>query len=412
MHDQNASAGMPSGQREPTRREFLGTAAATAVTLAMAAPPLAGGAETDRKLRLGLIGCGGRGAWIGELFRRHGGYQIVGAADYFKDRVDAFGQTFGVPPERRFTGLSGYLRLLECDLDAVAIITPPCFHPEQAAAAVERGRHVYLAKPVAVDVPGCQRIAASAKAATASKLVFLVDFQTRAQPFYQEAVKRVHEGAIGGIAFGEARYHAEALGIQAPPGTAEARLRNWAFDIALSGDIITEQNIHAIDVMNWVLGVPPVQAAGSGGRKVRTNVGDCWDHFALVFQYPDNVGVIFSSKQYRDGGRDVGIAVDIFGAKGRLQTVYGGRVMIAGENSYAGGPTSNIYEEGAVNNIAEFHRCIGQGLVDNPTVAPSVQSNLITIMGRTAAYENRVVTWAETLRSTAMLDPRLDGLKG
>jgi myo-inositol 2-dehydrogenase / D-chiro-inositol 1-dehydrogenase len=239
-----------------------------------------------------------------------------------------------------------------------------------------------------------------------------VDFQTRAQPFYREAVQRVHAGAIGAFTFGEARYHAEALGMQAQPGTPEARLRNWVFDIALSGDIITEQNIHAIDVMNWVLQVPPLYAVGSGGRKVRTEVGDCWDHFALLFQYPDGVGVIFSSKQYRDGGRDVGIAVDVFGSKGRLQTAYGGRVMIAGEDSYAGGATGNIYEEGAVNNIAEFHRCIAQGVVENPTVAPSVQSNLITIMGRTAAYEKRLVPWEETVRSAAALDPRLDGLKG
>jgi len=412
MNDTDTPRCASTSGREPSRREFLGTAAATAATLALAVPSASWGAEPDRKVRLGLIGCGGRGAWIAELFRRHGGYQIVGAADYFKDRVDAFGQTFAVPPERRFTGLAGYARLLECDLDAVAVISPPCFHPEQAAAAVAQGRHVYLAKPIAVDVPGCQRIAAGGKAATDRKLVFLVDFQTRAQPFYQEAMKRVHEGAIGGVTFGEARYHCEALGVQAPPGTAEARLRNWVFEIALSGDIITEQNIHSIDVMNWAMQVPPIQAAGSGGRKVRTNVGDCWDHFALVFQYPEGVGVTFSSKQYRDGGRDVGIAVDVFGTKGRLQTVYGGRVMIAGENSYAGGATGNIYEEGAVKNIAEFHRCVTQGIVDNPTVAPSVQSNLITIMGRTAAYEKRVVTWEETLRSTAVLDPKLDGLKG
>jgi predicted dehydrogenase len=411
MHDQDSRSAATSPASEPTRREFLGAAAATAAGLALAAPGGAWAADPERKVRLGLIGCGGRGAWIGELFRRHGGYQIVGAADYFQDRVDAFGQTFGVPPERRFTGLSGHRRLLECDLDAVAIISPPCFHPEQAAAAVEQGRHVYLAKPIAVDVPGCQRIGASGKAASERKQVFLVDFQTRAQPIYQEALRRVHEGAIGGVTFGEARYHCEALGVQAPPGTPEARLRNWVFDIALSGDIITEQNIHSIDVMNWAMQVPPLHAVGTGGRKVRTNVGDCWDHFALVFQYPDGVGVTFSSKQYRDGGHDVGIAVDIFGTKGRLQTVYGGRVMIAGENSYAGGATGNIYEEGAVNNIADFHRRITQGIVDNPTVAPSVQSNLITIMGRTAAYEKRLVTWEETLRSTAALDPKLDGLK-
>jgi predicted dehydrogenase len=117
---------------------------------------------------LGIIGCGGRGTWITDLFRKHGGYEITAAADYFPDRAVAFGARMAVPAARLFTGLSGYKRLLASGVDAVAIESPPYFHPEQAAAAVEAGAHVYLAKPAAVDAPGCRSIQESAERAAGS----------------------------------------------------------------------------------------------------------------------------------------------------------------------------------------------------------------------------------------------------
>ena len=394
-----------------SRREFVavtgaaGLAAAVAPVFAQQTPP------AGPKIKLGVIGCGGRGQWITDLFQKHGGYEISAVADYFQDRADEAGGKFGVPAERRFTGLSGYKRLLDTKPDAVAIITPPYFRPEQAAAAVEAGCHAYLAKPVAVDVPGCQSIEVSGKKATAKKLCFLVDFQTRVQPFYQEAIRLVHQGAIGDFAFGEASYQCGRLGVQAPLGTPEARVRNWVFDKALSGDIITEQNIHALDVMNWVHGRPPLHAFGTGARKVRVDVGDCWDTFSLIFQYPDNVGMTFNSRQFEGHGTSEGILCRMFGTKGVLETSYGGNVMIRGENFYRGGNTAQIYLEGANANIAAFHKAISAGDVSNLTVAPSVQSNLITIMGRTAAYTGKLVTWDEIIKDGERLDGKLDGLK-
>jgi predicted dehydrogenase len=394
-----------------TRRQFM--AGTAALSLTALRPDLVFSAQANSRIKLGIIGCGGRGSWIAELFSRHGGYEIAAAADYFEDRVNALGDKLKIPASNRFTTLSGYKKLLETNVDAVAIESPPYFHPEQAAAAVDAGKHVYVAKPIAVDVPGCNTIAAGGKKATAKKLCFLVDFQTRANEFYQEAIKRVHAGAIGEFVFGEASYHAGRLGAQASPGTPEARLKNWVFDKALSGDIITEQNIHALDVMNWIMNQPPLHAFGTGGRKVRTDVGDCWDYFTLHIQYPNNVGIVFSSRQFDDHGASEGIKNRMFGAKGVLETEYGGNVMIraAAESFYRGGNTGPIYEEGAVRNIATFHESIVNGRFDNPTVAPSVQSNLITILGRTAAYENRLVTWRETTSSQTKLDGKLDGLK-
>jgi len=335
----------------------------------------------------------------------------VAAADFFKDRVDNFGEKLNVKESSRYTGLACHKRLLEQkDVDAVAIISPPYFHPEQARESVDSGRSVYIAKPLAVDVPGCKSIAQSGEKATQKKLCFLVDFQTRVDPFYCEAIKRVHSGAIGELTFGESSYHCGRLGAQATPdGSQEARIRNWVFDKVLSGDIITEQNIHTLDVMSWIMNEPPIHAFGTGGRKVRVDVGDCWDHFALVFRYSNNVGITFSSRQFEGHGSREGIRNRMFGSKGVIETEYGGNVLIRGENFYRGGKSPGIYEEGAVANIAAFYENVTSGKFDNPTVAESVRSNLVTILGRTAAYEDRLVTWDEIMKSDVKLDAKLKG---
>lgn len=397
-----------------SRRQFLEDTGAAALVFSLK-PDLIQESSTNAKIDLGIIGCGGRGRWITDLFQKHGGYNIVAAADYFPDRVNALGDKFGVPRDRRYTGLSGYRRLLDLKLHAVAIESPPFFHPAQAADAVAAGKHVYLAKPIAVDVPGTTIVQQAAATATAGGLCFLVDFQTRANEFFIEALRRVHGGALGTFAFGEATYHADdpfkeqAEFARAPD--AESQLRAWGLSRELSGDIITEQNIHTLDVMSWIMGAPPVSACGTGGRKYR-NAGSCWDTFSVVFQYPGNVGVTFSSRQFNgQGTRPEGIRNRMFGTEGVLETEYGGQVLLRGKQFYRGGETSTIYQQGAVANIARFHESIQRRDASNPTVAESVRSNLVTILGRTAAYTGRVVTWDEILRSKERLTPDLKGLK-
>ena len=409
-----------AGTKTVDRREFMaraGRAGAAAISATVLGPEFMRAAQNAAKIKVGLIGCGGRGVWIARLFQKHGGYEISAVADYFKARADEAGVALGVPEPRRFTGLSGYKRLLDAKVDAVAIETPPYFHPEQAAAAVDAGAHVYVAKPVAVDVPGCGSIGASGGKATAKKRVFLVDFQTRTHPSFFEALRRVHAGGMGDLLFGEALYHAESPWeeyygpLAADPGNPELRLKAWGLDRALSGDMITEQDIHALDVMNWIMAAPPLYAIGCGGLKARPKVGTCWDHFVVYYQYPSKVGVQFSGRQFKGHGTAEGIKNRMFGSKGVLETEYGGAVLIRGEDYYNGGKTPEIYESGAVANIAAFHRAIVEGGFGNPTVAPSVQSNLITILGRRSAYENRLVTWAEILKDGERLEPGLKGLK-
>ncbi|MCL2104875.1 MAG: Gfo/Idh/MocA family oxidoreductase, partial [Kiritimatiellaeota bacterium] len=284
-----------------SRRDFVAVTGAAGL---MAAGGVFAQDAAQRKIKLGVVGCGGRGRWIANLFKKHGGYDVHAVGDYFEDRASGAAGDHGIPRERCFVGLDCHKKVLETKPDAVAIITPPYFHPQEVAAAFDAGAHVYLAKPLAVDVPGCRSIEESAKRGAEKKLCFLADFQTRATPFYQEAIARVHQGALGDIAFGEAYYHTGRLGTHTAPGTPEARLRNWVFDKALSGDIITEQNIHTLDVMSWVFQTPPLSVSGTGGRKSRVDVGDCWDHFALLFQYPGNVGVTFSSRQFEGFGAE------------------------------------------------------------------------------------------------------------
>jgi myo-inositol 2-dehydrogenase/D-chiro-inositol 1-dehydrogenase len=400
-----------------SRRQFIKTTGAAVASLAIVRPEPLRGTQADSKIRLGLIGCGGRGVWIAGLFEAHGGYEIFAASDYFADRVEAFGAKSSVPPERLFSGLSGYKRLLNCGVEAVAIETPPYFHPEQAAAAVDKGLHVFLAKPPAVDVPGCRTISSLGTKATARKLAFLVDFQTRAHPAFIEALRRVHDAAMGELVFGEATYHAESPWeehyemLRNDPENPEVRLRAWGLDRALSGDIITEQEIHTLDVANWIMGEPPLWAVGTGGLKARPKVGTCWDHFVVFYQYANDVAIQFSGRQFKGHGTAEGIKNRMFGSQGILETEYGGTVVIRGENFFNGGRTPEIYESGAVNNIAAFYESITNGDFMNPTVEPSVQSNLITILGRKAAYEKRRVTWAELLQDGEKLEPSLEGLK-
>lgn len=399
-----------------SRRGFLAGAGAAAA-ISVVQPGLARAYAENTKVNLGIIGCGGRGTWIADLFNQHGGYNLVAAADYFQDHVDNVGTKFNIDPARRFTGLSGYRRLLEQKLDAVVIESPPYFHPEQAAAAVDAGKHVYVAKPIAVDVPGCKTVEQSGRQATAKKLCFLVDFQTRVDEFYVEALKRVHSGALGRFAFGEATYHADVPWmrqikyLQDDPKNPENRLRAWGLDNVLSGDIITEQNIHTLDVASWIMNQPPLCAFGTGGRKVR-EFGNCWDTFSVTFQYPENVGIAFSSRQFAGHGtQPEGIRNRMFGTDGVLETAYGGDVLIRGKNFWRGGSSPAIYKQGAVSNIAAFHAAILSGDCTNGTVPESVRSNLVTILGRTAAYRGEVVYWDRLLQANEKLEADLKGLK-
>jgi predicted dehydrogenase len=392
------------------RRKFIARAGAAAMSFTIIEPPLVRGTGANSKIRLGIIGCGMRGKWIADIFAKHGGYKIVATADYFQERAEELGDKHGVARANCYARLSGYKRLLDQEPDAVAIESPPYFHPEQAEAAVDAGVHVICAKPIAVDVPGCKTIAKAGQKATSKKKCFFVDFQTRANNFYREAVKRVHYGDIGQIGFGEACFNGGDVWnswnpvehfLEANPNNPEARLKAWGMDKVLSGDILIEQCIHTIDVATWILDADPVSSYGAGGRKYYKH-GDIWDCFAIAYRFPGNVPVLVNAKQFGEGYSDIGCR--IYGLKGTIDTHYGGNVSIRGSNPYKGGQTGNLYPEGTAANIAEFYNNISNARFTNPTVAPSVRSNLASILGRIGSYKRREVSWNEMIQENEKLE--------
>ncbi len=393
-----------------SRRNFLAGATAAAAGLLVAEPRQAAAAEANSKITLGLIGCGGRGNWIANLFQKHGGYQFVATADYFPEKANAAAQRLGVAENRAFSGLSGYKRLLDARPDAIVIESPPYFHAEQAIAGVDAGCHVYCAKPIAVDVPGCQTMAEAGRKGTEKNRVVLIDFQTRTSEFYREAVRRVHAGDIGNVVSGEAVYYgSQVWGGGYDPNNPESKIRTWGLDRVLSGDTITEQFIHALDVATWIADAAPVKAYGACGKNGRTDAGTCNDHFNVIYSFPKDVLMDFTGTQFGAGYGDIGCRM--FGSQGTVDTHYFGIAQIVGHKSYKGGKHGNLYTDGAVSNITAFHAAIGKGDCGNATVPPSVRSNLTTILGRTAAYKKGEVTWDEMIKSGEKLEYSTAGLK-
>lgn len=404
----NSARKRPRGNRpygdKVGRREFLQQATATSGLMIVGAGAVRG-SQANSKLELGVIGSGSRGQFIAELFEKHTNTKVVALHDYFADRVNALGEQLKVTAARRYTGLDGYRELVAGKVDAVAVESPPYFHPEQAVAALQAGKHLYLAKPMAVDVPGVAAIVDAAKKVE-GRLSVLVDFQTRNDPFFREAARRVRAGEIGEPVVGHVYYHTRRNKFKTKVNPQVARIRNWLHDRALSGDIIVEQKIHVLDVANWYIGAHPVKAQGSGGRRVNTEVGDVWDHFIVTFWYPNGAVVDFSGVQFVKGYGD--LCIRVYGSKGTVDSHYGGDVKITGEHEWPGGNTQGIYTSGAVNNIKDFHASILSGKFVHDTVQPSAESTLTAILGRTAAYEGRAVTWDEVMKKRAKIDARLN----
>ncbi len=374
------------------------SASAAAAGVLLAKPETVFASSANSAIQVGILGSGGRGNFIARKFKENApkDIKLVAVQDPFADRLETMRDRFDVEKSRSYAGLDTYGDLIESDVDAVAITSPPYFHPAHVAATVKAGKHVWLAKPVAVDVPGCLSILESSKKAE-GKFNFLVDFQTRNSPNFKEAVKRVHDGAIGDIVTGHVYYHAGRLSPKHKPGMSkdEKRLRNWVFDIELSGDIIVEQNVHVLDVANWYIGTHPIKAYGTGGRKARVDVGDCWDHFIVTYWYPNGVKVDFSSAQFTKGYDD--LCIRMYGSKGTADSHYNGPVRILGDNPWPGTDRDDTWNC-VNNNVKDFVQSIRSGKFINHGEF-AVRSTLTGVLGRIAAYEGRTVTWKEMMKS-------------
>ncbi len=418
-------------ERTLTRREFVG-AAATGGVLALSSRSVRG-SEANTVLRLGLLGCGGRGTAVAEGFIENTKTRVHALADLFPDQLEKAKAHFdglqtskggaAIDPKLMFRGPRAFQEIVTSpDIDFVLITTPPYFHPQHLKAAVEAGKHVYCEKPVAIDVPGAKDVIETGRKAQ-GRLSLDVGFQIRDAPPFVELTRRVHAGSLGKIACAQAYYYSGALSLPDRGGAspAEKRLRNWVWDRVLSGDILVEQNIHVIDVCNWVLQGHPIRATGGGGRQVVENEGNCYDHFALTYTYPDDVEVAFSSTQFNQGWWDV--CERFFGSKGVSEAHYSQPVAIYGEEPWdyfkelaantQGGEFSAAGRFGGALEFADsekqkaFVESVHSGNHHNQA-ALGAESALSAMLGRQAAYAGQTLTWEELLKSDEKWDSGLD----
>lgn len=422
-------------QLSVSRRRFLSgtmTAAATGALLGtshnavasetvtnQAVKPVPAPVEIKRKIKLGVVGLGGRGAWLAGFFKKHGGYDIHAVADYFPNVADGQGNALGVDVSRRFSGLSGYKKVIESGVEAIVIIDVPYFYPEQTKAAVDAGLHVYMAKPVAVDVPGALSIRESGKAATQMKKVFLVDYQMPTDPLNKEVCKRIAVGGLGAMQTIFSNGSAGGASFNDPPLTAniESRLQGliWVNDNALGGGLHVNFDIHVVDAVLRAIGKRPVSAVGWGAQFRPAPHGDTMDTTCLMFEFAD--GMVWNHQSPKGTSEEWfasngGLAAEFQGSAASARLSYWGKAFVrGGAQHFAGGKVENLYDAGAVRNIATFYDAINKGDISNDTIQPAIDSVLTCILGREVASRRGKLTMEELLKENKKLEVDLKGLK-
>ncbi|MEA2063467.1 MAG: Gfo/Idh/MocA family oxidoreductase [Gemmatimonadota bacterium] len=408
--------------KKQTRRDFL-KAGALAATGALAGfsiirPAHARGAGP--LLKVGLIGCGGRGTGAAEnCLNAAQDVELIALADVFQDRIDKCRQNMGDPNRKAgalagykvgddmcFVGFDAYKRLLETDVDLVILGTPPGFRPEHFTAAVDAGKHVFTEKPVGVDPVGLRKFMAAGEKSKAKGLAVVAGTQRRHDPAYQEMIKRIHGGQIGDIRAARCYWNMGALwNKEQKPGMSdmEWQLRNWLYFCWLSGDHIVEQHVHNLDVINWAMGAHPVKAYGMGGRQVRTDpvFGHIFDHFAIDFEYPGGAHLLSMCRQ--TANTDTNVSEVVVGATGESYSD-GKRCMIKGEKRWrhrGEGEKVNPYDQEHVDLIESIRS--GNPLNEAQRVA---ESTMTAVMGRLSAYTGLEVTWEQMMASDLDLSPK------
>ncbi|MFG0326621.1 MAG: Gfo/Idh/MocA family protein [Phycisphaerales bacterium JB037] len=424
----DAAAGESPSHETQTRRAFFGhsLAASIAATTAagLASPTVAAlagarGWATSRSgragLRVGVIGCGGRGTGAAvNALQAHPGTTIVAMADLFPDRlqgsrnhlqgIEEFKDRVRVAEDRLYVGFDAYQRLLDDGgVDYVVLATPPHFRPIHFAAAVTAGVHVFMEKPVAVDPVGVRRVIEAAASADAQSLCVVTGTQRRHEASYLAAMEQIAGGAIGDVVSARCYWNQGGLWVhQRRDGETdmEYQCRNWLYFAWLSGDHICEQHIHNLDVVNWAMGGPPVKAMGMGGRQVRTGAeyGNIFDHFAIEYEYTGGRHALSMCRQI--DGCQSRVEEAITGSKGVMRT-RPGFAQVEGPGGWRfDQPNENPYVQEHRNLIAAIES--GSGLNEARRTA---ESTLTAIMGRMSAYTGKEVTWEQAMNSQLDLAP-------
>ena len=400
------------------RRKFL-QGASTACSLMIVKPSVAFSYAANSAVQYGLLGCGKRGTSVATSFATNTQARVVALGDIFPDQLaigkqhfDQLNSKLGVPavdPKLTFHGWEAYKAMAaNPHIDAVQISTPPFFHVEHMDILSAGGKHVYCEKPVGVDIPQTRRALQIAKRID-GKVSASVGFQIRSAPPFAEIVQRIHAGQIGKIASIAGYYNA-------PPATYpdrgamphdEQRLRNWLWDKTLSGDILLEQNIHVIDVCNWVMGSHPLKATARASRKVIQNFGNINDNYEVIFEYPGEVELVFSSTQFNAPGY-FDVKETFFGTEGIAEMPYKGALRIQGQKPWTW--TGSEQESGAKfaadgafsDNLADADKMKDRSFIESITgnkfqnqIAAGVESARTCMMARKSAETGRTVTWQD-----------------
>lgn len=400
------------------RRKFVQSAAAMG-GLMIVKPETAFSYAANSRVRWGLLGCGRRGTAVATSFARNAGVEIVALADIFPDQIatakqhfDAVNTSLNLPAiddRRLFRGHEAAQAIAACkEVDAVQISTPPFFHVDHLDLVTAAGKHAYCEKPVGVDIPQTRRALEIGRRED-GKVSMAVGFQIRSAPPFVELVRRIHEGQIGRIAQIAAYYNAPSAVLvdRGKPSSDEYRLRNWLLYRNLSGDILLEQNIHVIDVCNWVMGDHPIAAFARSSRKVVRNPGNTSDNYEVIFTYPGDVALSFSSTQFNKN-HFFDVSERFFGTEGLADAPYSGPLQIRGTHPWAWSastvtPTGQFAANGAfTDNLAEadamkdrdFVQSIVSGKLQNQ-IAAGVQTARTCIMARKSAETGRTVSWQE-----------------
>jgi predicted dehydrogenase len=396
-----------------TRRDFL-AASAAAATLATLPAVHAAGSDT---LRVGLVGCGGRGTGAaGQALKADKNVKLVALADAFEDRLQTclenlrkkadVADKVDVSPDHCFVGFDAYKGVI-ANSDVVLLCTPPHFRPMHLKACVEAGKHVFAEKPVAVDAPGVRSVLETCEAAKAKNLSIVSGLCIRFHNGFREAIRRVHDGAIGEPVSVFANDYRGGLWVKPrQPGWSDMtyQMRNWYYFTWLCGDFNVEQHVHFLDVAAWVMKDRyPAKAIGMGGRAVRTGpeFGHIYDHFSVVYEYPGGARLVSSCRQQQGCKGDM--SCHVLGGKGRavLAERDGGLFIKSdGPDWVFPGPTNDIFQTEHDELFASIRS--GKPINNGDYMA---KSTLLAIMGRMAAYTGQEVTWEKALNSKEDLSP-------
>ncbi|MEZ6164955.1 MAG: Gfo/Idh/MocA family oxidoreductase [Phycisphaerales bacterium] len=400
-----------------TRRDFVRSSAILGAA-SLVPSALASGLtyRTDDTIRVGVIGCGGRGTGAAvNALAAHPNVNIVAMADLFEDRLngsygwlsenDDFGDRVKVDPAHKFVGFDAYKQLLAIDnIDYVILATPPHFRPIHFDAAIHAGKHVFMEKPVAVDPAGIRKVLDAGARAKQKALSVVAGTQRRHENSYLSLMKRVNDGELGEIVSASCYWNQGGLWVhdrKPEYSDMEWQCRNWLYFTWLSGDHICEQHIHNIDVINWAKDGPPVKATGMGGREVRTDAkyGNIFDHFSIEYEYADGMTMQSMCRQI-DGcaGR---VEEVIVGSKARSVSRPGYAVITGGSEWRFAADNRNPYEQEHVDLIASI---LGEGRYLNEAKRVA-ESTLTAIMGRMSAYTGKSITWEQALSSQLDLSP-------